>query len=63
VLGDRELVVARSELPPRYVWPSTAVAVEAEWKGTLPPGTYAAVATYDCGDELIVVEEAPLSIP
>jgi len=62
VLGEHEVVMGRGELPARYVWLGTAVPVEAEWSGTLSPGMYTFVATYDCGEEIIVVEEAPLSI-
>ena len=62
VLGPKELVVGRGELPARYAWPDVAVPVEAQWSGTVSPGTYTVVATYDCGEGLIVVEEAPLSI-
>ena len=60
IMGSADLVVARGELPTRYVWPGEQVPVSGEWSGTLPPGPHTVVLTYDCGEDLVLVEEAPL---
>jgi hypothetical protein len=61
VMGPGNLVIGRGELPARYVWPGDQVAVETAWQGSSAPGTL--VMTYDCGEELILVEEAQVAGP
>ena len=56
-------IAARGEVPHRYVWPGHQVPVYGEWVGSLSAGAYTAVMTYDCGEELVVVEERQLSVP
>jgi hypothetical protein len=58
VMGSGNLVIGRGELPTRYVWPGDHVPVEASWRGA-SNGTL--ILTYDCGQELILVEE--LQVP
>ena len=60
--GDHR-IAARGELPHRYVWPGHRVGVSGEWAGVLAAGTHTLVATYDCGEELVVLEERQLAIP
>ncbi|HEX9779768.1 MAG TPA: hypothetical protein VGB20_00980 [bacterium] len=62
LLGAGELVAARGELPRRYLWVGQSAPFEAEWVGSLAPGAYSAVLTYDCGADLILVEEAQVSV-
>ena len=60
VVGAGEVVVARGKLPDRYVWPEDEAAFEGTWSGELPAGTHPVVVTYDCGGELVLVEETVL---
>ncbi len=57
------ILAARGGLPDRYVWPGDQVPFLAQWEGSLAPGSYNMVLSYDCGDELVVGEEVPLSVP
>ena len=63
VLSQDNRIAARGELPHRYVWPGHQVPVSGEWAGLLPRGTYTAVATYDCGEELVILEERQFVAP
>ena len=63
VMSSQGMVTARGELPLRYVWPGNQVPFQAEWPGKLASGTYSTVATYDCGDDLVLVEEVAASVP
>jgi hypothetical protein len=63
VMSAQGMVAARGELPMRYAWPGNKVPFEAEWPGKLASGSYSVVATYDCGDDLVLVEEVAASVP
>ncbi|MBI3323758.1 MAG: hypothetical protein HYZ92_00570 [Candidatus Omnitrophica bacterium] len=62
LLGPSDLVAARGELPSRYLWPGSGAPIAAEWAGSLNPGSYTTVVTYDCGGELVVTSEADLVV-
>ncbi len=62
VLSSANLVAARGELPRRYLWPGVKAPVDLEWPGSLDPGAYTVVLTYDCGENLILVEEASATV-
>ncbi len=63
LLTQDNRIAARGELPHRYVWPGRQAPVSGEWAGSLSAGTYTVVATYDCGEELVILEERQLSVP
>jgi len=63
LVGPHELVVARGVLPKAYLSAGQSVALTGDWNGALSPGAYAVVVTADCGEELVLVEEAPLTVP
>ena len=58
VMDEHNVITARGQLPTRWMWPGDQVPVEAPLKegsaGTL-------IMTYDCGEDLVIVEELPLS--
>jgi len=56
------LIAARGQLPPRFAWMRQEVPLHAESSGRVPPGGYSVILTYDCGDELFISEEAPLTV-
>ena len=60
VMGEGNLVLGRGAFPDRYIWPGDEVPVEVPWQGS-KPGTL--VLTYDCGEGVVVVEEAPVTAP
>jgi hypothetical protein len=56
------LIAARGSLPGAFVDAGQQVPIQAEWTGSLSPGAYSLILTYDCGDELLVSEEVPLQV-
>lgn len=63
IMTPDNLVAGRGELPLRYIWPGDEVSVDVEWSGSLGTGSYNVVLTYDCGEDLVLVEEASLVVP
>ncbi|MDP3722055.1 MAG: hypothetical protein Q8R91_00960 [Candidatus Omnitrophota bacterium] len=63
IVAPGDLIMGRGDLPHRYVWPGVSAPITTEWRGSVEPGAYTVVITYDCGEGLILVEEAPWAVP
>lgn len=63
LMDSTGLIAGRGELPLQYLSSESEVPVQTQWAGSLAPGSYTAILTYDCEEGLIVVEEVPLTVP
>ena len=58
VIDANNVMTDRGQLPTRWVWPGDQVPLTVEL-GESAAGTL--VLTYDCGEDVVIVEETPLS--
>jgi hypothetical protein len=63
LMDQASVVVARGALPVRYLWPQQSAPVTATAADRPGPGRYSAIVTYGCGDNLVVVDEASITVP
>ena len=63
IMAPDNMVAGRGDLGTICTWPGLDVPIAAEWNGNLAKGSYSVVLTYDCGEELVIVEEAKTAVP